>query len=168
MANQMAYAWKPNSRLSIPAGIAGAEIERIRQERAGFFTPASLVEASRPADAPLHPAFEWNDRKAASAYREVQASHMIRSIVVLNSGDPEGEPLRAFVSVKREDDGHCYTSMVYAMKHPDMREYVLSEALREMHQFERKYANLVEFASVIREIRRTRTKVEKRGEARTA
>ena len=162
----MAYAWKSTARVSIPASIAGPEIERIRREQEGFFTPAAVVRAAQPKSSPLHPAFEWDDLKAAAAHREDQAKYLIRHIVVLNAGDPDRDPIRAFVSVEdktasdSEDDGPRYTSISHAMSEPHLREHLLSTALRDMRSFEQRYSQFAELAGVVRAITKARPKVE--------
>ena len=51
----------------IAAQVVGEELARI--EASGELTPATVVEASRPETAPLHPAFEWDDPTAALGTR---------------------------------------------------------------------------------------------------
>jgi hypothetical protein len=49
---------------------------------AGRLTTDAVVEEARPIDAPLHPAFEWRDDRAAHLYRLDQARHLIRALVI--------------------------------------------------------------------------------------
>ena len=83
------YSWRDGARIKLDAETAGAELDRIAQERGGL-TPATVVEEARPKDAPLHNAFEWRDKKAGEKYREWQARHMIRSIRVRFDEDQFG------------------------------------------------------------------------------
>jgi beta-galactosidase/beta-glucuronidase len=65
-------------------------------------TPVDIVEAARPKNAPLHPAFEWNDKKAGEAYRLVQAGQMLRSVYIKTTpSDPS--PVRFFLTVQGDD-----------------------------------------------------------------
>jgi hypothetical protein len=68
--------------LGVDAQTAGEELDRIRQEH-GMLEPGIVVDESRPDEAPLHPAFEWCDPKAAELYREHQASHLIKQVRVI-------------------------------------------------------------------------------------
>lgn len=145
----MVYAYKTGARLSIPAEVAGRELERIRTEQNGFFTPAAVVLASRPKAAPLHPAFEWNDKKAASSYREDQAKYIIRHVVVMRENDRREDAPRAFVSVSLAEEGCTYTSTERAMSEPDLREQVLGAALRDMQAFTKRYSQIAELAGVL-------------------
>lgn len=148
MNRPMVYAWKQPGRISVPADVAGAELNRIRAEQGRFFTPAAVVHASRPEDAPLHPAFEWNDAKAAQAHRETQAKEIIRSIVVVPADQSDAEPVRAFVSVQLEDEGHRYTTTTHALAVADLREQVLAQALRDMQAFQRRYGQFLDLSGV--------------------
>jgi hypothetical protein len=97
--------WKNGYRGNIAADIAAEEFARISDGEGGL-TPAAIVEAARPKDAPLHPAFEWNNAKAAELYRRNQASTMVRALVVLR-GDEGCPEHRAFVRVSSEQGGNA-------------------------------------------------------------
>lgn len=140
----MVYRWKSGARAPVSAQVAGEVCERLSSE--GRLTASELVDVSRPEDAPLHNAFEWNDAKAAERYRETQASYIIRSVeVVVDEGKP---PTRAFVSVKVEDERSEYQSAEVMLRTADGRETLLESAKRELAQFQRKYSDLKELADV--------------------
>lgn len=144
----MIYKWKPQGApAGIDAQVAGEELERIRTFNNGRLEPKSVVDASRPKDAPLHPAFEWNDKKAAESWRQDQASHMIRHIEVTVDETGEKPPIRAFVSVKREED-RSYTSIQHALSDNDLRAQVVAQAWSDLEAWRKRYAELVEFAKV--------------------
>lgn len=143
----MIYQWKHGSTAKVDAQLAGQEMERLRTMRNGRLEPKDLVEHSRDPAAPLHPAFEWDNDTAAEAYRIEQARYLIRSIEVVVLPEPEATPVRAFVSVRRDDD-RSYTSVTHAMTDPDLRQQVLDNALRELEAWRRRYAELVELANV--------------------
>lgn len=46
----------------------------------GRLTPALVVHAARQPQSPIHSHFEWDDGKAAAAWREDQARTLIRSV----------------------------------------------------------------------------------------
>jgi len=56
--------------------------QRLRElyEQRDDLTPAEVLEDARPKGSPLHPLFEWNDKKASEAYRLDQARELIRSV----------------------------------------------------------------------------------------
>lgn len=123
-------------------------MERIRIRNNGRLEGIDVVEASRPKTAPLHSAFEWDDAKAAEAYRVDQAAHMIRHIdVVVERADGENAPVRAFVSVKRDED-RSYTSVQHALSDAELRAQVLASAWAELEAWRRRHAELIELAKV--------------------
>lgn len=71
------------------AAVIGPELERLAAD--GATKAGQIVDAARPADAPLHPFFEWDDRRAAEGFRHLQAARMTRSIVVKTIRD--GRPV---------------------------------------------------------------------------
>jgi hypothetical protein len=144
----MVFQWKPEAHCKVDAQLAGEEMERIRTKANGRLTPQGLVDASRDPSAPLHPEFEWDDDEAAKAWRRNQASYMIRSITVLREAGAEDEaPIRAFVSVMREED-RSYTSIAHALSDEELRAQVVAQAWSELAAFRKRYAELKEFAQV--------------------
>ena len=140
----MVYEWKPGSRHGVGANTAGAVCEQL--EAAGGLTAKSLLDASRPEDAPLHSEFEWNDSVAAERYREDQARSIIRHLTVRLDEKP-GEPVRGFFCIERSG-GRSYTSVNVILKQSDLRSNLLRKALDEMDVFQRKYSTLTELATV--------------------
>lgn len=75
----------------IDANTAGEELSRIKRAH-GLLHPATVVDESRPEDAPLHPVFEWQDPVAAEHWREHQASQLIRRVRVVPVDAEEAMP----------------------------------------------------------------------------
>ena len=140
----MVYAWKEGARVKANAQTAGEIFERLAAE--GRLTPADLVRESKPEDAPLHKEFEWDDEKAAQAYRETRARELIRFIVI----KPEQKadvPIRAFF---RADSNlkNTYEPVNLIIADVDKYAYLLRQALAEMEAFVRKYSVLTELKPV--------------------
>lgn len=151
----MVYSWRPGVSPAVPAQVAGEEMERIRVHNNGRLTQEDIVEAAKPKTAPLHPAFEWNDKKAAEQWRLEQASYMIRHIAVAVSGSADRAPIRAFVNVTRDED-RSYTSIAHAMSDGELRHQVIAAAWKELEDWRKRHTELVEFArlfTVIEELR---------------
>jgi len=89
--------------LPVPANVAGPELERIWAKHGKRLEPACVVEAARPAKAPLHPVFTWDDAVAAKQFRLQQARQLIRSIQII--ADDSGKPRTLFVHVNVEPEG---------------------------------------------------------------
>lgn len=99
-AKQTRYKWRDGFRCSVDADTAAKALDSIRSAN-GRLSADDVVEQSRPEDAPLHPAFEWDDAKAATNYRRQQAQTIIRAVVVVERDEqPEH---RAYTLVR--DDG---------------------------------------------------------------
>lgn len=134
----MVYSWKPGSRIKASAEEAGAVMSRL--EASGGLTPKRLVDVSRPEDAPLHNEFEWDDEVAAELYRENQAAHVIRCIVV-KTEEKEEPTVRAFFPVHKENPS-TYTSIQTIVKRPDLMDTLLEQAVKEMTAFQKKYESI--------------------------
>lgn len=137
------YRWKYGARSPVSAQVAGEVCAEL--EDAGNLTPQALVDASRPEDAPLHAAFEWDDAIAAERYRETQAGYIIRSIEV--TSEEIKEPTRAFVSITARR-ATPYASIEHVMARSDSRAILLDQARMELEAFKRKYQQLTELAGV--------------------
>lgn len=116
------FKWREGSRSprSVPANKAAMEFERIRKST-GSLTPIAVVDASRPEDAVLHPAFEWDDSRASELYRQHQASSLIRAVVVVTD-DSEQLDHRKYVLVTQADDPQAvhYVPAEYAAQQVDL------------------------------------------------
>jgi hypothetical protein len=106
------------------AEVVGAELEDIRLRNGGKLKPHDVVDAARYEDSPLHPAFEWDDSKAAEAHRLWQARTLIRSVEIIIEAAPEAVPLMVNVRMGGEQ---YYQSSVVLQNSPDE----LSAALRD-------------------------------------
>lgn len=143
----MQYSYKPGAQIKTPAEVAGQAYQKL--EESGGLTAKRLLDASRPAGAPLHDEFEWDDTEAAEKYREHQAAHIIRCIVVRPEAVAQ-EPVRAFVNVT--DNERSYRSLDVVLQKTNLREQLLGQALKDLKAFEVKYSTLSELAEVFKAI----------------
>lgn len=149
----MVYQYKvPYARVS--AQTAGEELARIEKEK-GSLTPELVVDESRREEAPLHPVFEWDDKKAAEHYRVMQAGSLIRNVTVKIEEAPRMEPTRAFVNVAPVGQRKgIFVSIKNAMDDEETRETVVARALAELEKVREKYKDLHELAGIFSEIDR--------------
>lgn len=147
----MSYGWAKFSIVKADAQVVGDHIESLRQERGGRLAPTDLVADATYDDSPLHDLFEWDDEVAAHEHRLTQARYIIRSIVVTVESSPESAPVRAFVSVVKDDE-RFYTHIEYAMTEEDLRAQVIGKAYKEMQDWRKRYKDLSDFASVFRAV----------------
>lgn len=157
----MSYQWKAGYRASVPAQVAGDELDRIAAINGGRITPPDVVEESRPEEAPLHPCFEWDDWRAAELYREEQARSVIRSVYVVPDDQPEAAPQLRHVHVVLDDEP-CYVTTSRAMSDADLREQVMAQAVRDLEGWRKRYAHLEELAEVFAAIGRVQRPAPRR------
>jgi hypothetical protein len=96
MSDETKYVYRGRTIKGVAAEDAFHELERIREARE--LTAEAVVEESKPKDAVLHPAFEWNDKRAAHEHRLWQARNVIRCVQVITP-DRGREPI--YVHVQR-------------------------------------------------------------------
>lgn len=157
------YRWKPNvpsSLVKLDAQVVGEEIERLESASQHKLSPEEIVRAAKVPASPLHPAFEWDDAKAAARYRIDQARHLISliDVVIIREDQTEGA-IRAFVSVT-SDEGRGYVSTVHALSDEDMRKQVLKRAWQELEAWRQRHAELVEFGRLFSAIDEARGAAE--------
>lgn len=142
----MAYQWG-TYYYKTPAEEAGKVFKEL-EESVGL-TAKTLVNASRPEEAPLHKEFEWNDDIAAEKYREDQARRMIQALKIVVD-DVDVAPVRAFVNIGEP----TYEDIHIVISDEDKRQRLFASAMRELNIFKHKYAALEEFDALFREIDR--------------
>ena len=129
-----------------------AELEEIAARHEGLLRPEDVVEYARDPATALHARFEWNNSKAAHAYRLFQARQFIRvSVRQLATAQ-----VRAFVSLtpQRVQVGGGYETTLAVMRDAEKREQLLLDALGELQGFRRKYLQLRELGEVFAAIDR--------------
>lgn len=121
----MKYAFRDGSRVSnISPQVVGNELGRIH-EKHGALKPTNVVEEARPEEAPLHPAFEWNDSIAAEEWRLHTARNLIRSVQVITS---DNQKEAVYVSVVTEQKEREYQPLAVVAKSPDLYAEAVYEA----------------------------------------
>lgn len=110
------YVFRESGSAPVPAQTVGEELERIRLASDGKLTPPAIVEAAKPAKAPLHPCFEWDNSKAGKEWRMHQARNLVRVVHAVNEETKEVAP--AFVHVRIEQEPY-YQSTEVAVQNVD-------------------------------------------------
>lgn len=162
---EVTVSWKVGVRGGVSAETATQELTAI-YARDGVVTDAAIVDAARPADAPLHPAFEWDDAVAAEMYRRRQAANIMHQLVVVYRR-PDGEPMapvRQFVKVQthgKEEvseeaelalEPHAYVPIQRVMADEDLRRLYVRQAHRELLSWRRRYDGIERFAMLFEAI----------------
>lgn len=97
----------------------GKELETIRKRNGGKLHTEKVVDAARPDDAVLHPAFTWDDEVAAEEYRKWEARQLIRVVVVEH---PQAGSVHKYVPVSVGTDGEkerYYQAAEVVVQRPD-------------------------------------------------
>ena len=158
------YKWRDGFVTKTDPLVAGRELERIAK-RDQEVVPLTLVEESRPIDAPLHESFEWDDSEAAELYREDQAKRLIGALKVVfvrNDTEEPLPPVRAYVSVVDEPGLEMYEPTLPKMRHyrpivkvmsaEDLRDQYRRQAFDTLCSWRERYADIEDFARIFQEI----------------
>lgn len=139
------FVEKPKTKLR-------AEIDTLINEGGGYLSPHRMVEWAREhPESTLHKRFQWDDKKAADAYRLSQARHLIR--VHVEQVAESGAKVRAFVSLERHrmpDEG--YQALRSVLDDPLERRLLVEQAKRELQRWREKYGILEELQSIVEAI----------------
>jgi hypothetical protein len=117
--------------------VVGETLTAIHTKHGGL-NAKTVVDESRPDDAPLHPVFEWKDRVAGELYRQHQARHLIKRVLVEqtdDTGKPERVPV--FVHVPNETARNKqgdYHPVTVVVQQPDMYLAALTQLLRKVSE----------------------------------
>lgn len=151
------YAWKRGA-IPVKPATAAQELHRIA-ERDGDVSPAAVVKAATPKGAPLHPAFEWDNKKAAELYREDQARYLMRQLVVVyRDAGGEQQQTRAMVRltvhelVEDEDEPAGpmrYLPIQRVLADEGMTRDYIAQAREELRAFQSKYRDVQALASTV-------------------
>lgn len=152
----MRYVWDRGvAAFGVSADTAGQELAALTAAAGDRpVTARMVVDAARPPDAPLHPAFTWDDVRAAELYRENEARQIIRSVRVVQDDRPEAAPVRVYVAVQQQtgvDVQRGYVPVVQAMADPTLRAQVIETARRDLRAFVARYQEFAELSSIGRE-----------------
>jgi hypothetical protein len=128
---------------AITAQDAGEELARIHAKR-DRLTPQVVVDESRTDDAPLHPAFEWDDNIAGERYRHIQAKDLIKTVEVIQPAKDGPEPEPAYVNVSKS--ARRYEPVAEVVKSPQMFESAFLQACERLRAAERAVEHLQQVA----------------------
>lgn len=132
------YKWRIEGLYKVDANVVGNMLSKLDN-----VTPEAVLELARPEDSPLHSMFEWDDTKAAEAYRLGQARKIIQQVAIVVD-HPRSEPIqvRAYVSTGERDGS--YKNINVVVSEMDSYTRLLAQAKQELQSFKMKYSNLVE------------------------
>jgi hypothetical protein len=139
----------------VDPNVVGRLIRQIAGPR-GVCPPEALVEASTPANAPLHGCFEWDGEEAIRRLNIRIARSLIACVVEVKIHPRTGEHnlIPAFASVEVESGQRGYRRVVDVLDVPEQREFMLEQARRDAEAFVDRYRHLRELGAVLEAMRR--------------
>lgn len=166
-AQAVVYSWTYGAPGGVKPEVAASVVEAIYAEQ-GAVTPEAVLEQARSEDAPLHPAFEWDDAVAAEAHRQDQARSLLRRLTVsyrrtdgslttptryvvkllarADEDDPEDEALA------EATQPHIYLPVRRVMSDEVLRRKYVREAYLSVVSWRRRYRDVAEFARLFEAI----------------
>ena len=141
------YRWI-NGSFGVPADVAGEELDRIRTVSGGALNAPDIVDAARPEHAPLHPVFEWDDKKAAESFRHNQARTMVRALVVVTP-EKENEHRAYYHTVVEGQSKPTYAPAVEVVNNPAMFAEASKRLAADLARAQRSVKELENLASNI-------------------
>lgn len=131
----MVYKFNPSYHSKVNAQVAGEVCEEL--SNGGRLTAQNLVDISEPEDAPLHRAFEWDNKVAGNEWRKHQARNLIHSLEIVKDETP---PAKAYFNLERTEAE--YTSVDVILRSEDLYQKMMNNALNELKAFKKKYQTL--------------------------
>ena len=102
-------------------------LEQLAKKHNGYLMVDDVLNAAKDPQCVLHKHFQWDDNKAAEAYRKMQARHLIQKCVVTVDKAPD-VPVRAFVSLASDQhSGGGYRMTVDVLSNEDLKAQLLHE-----------------------------------------
>lgn len=111
-------------------------------------TPTQIVEKARDEKSELHKCFEWNDAKAAMAYRLQQARTVVH-VLVIEEEEPPKENSAYIRRFECPEHGKGYKPIEVIFKREDEYQQLLRQAYADLQAFKIKYARLTELREII-------------------
>jgi len=143
---------------TLQAGVQEVVSEIVKRD--GLIKPSILVEAARPKTSPAHNAFEWDNKKAGSEYRLMQARQWIRKVVVVYEDREERlvhVPNIVFDGAEHyEEDssrGACYKEISIVAADKDEYKAAMDSTLRTLNAARRSYEELKQAAAYTKQKR---------------
>ena len=120
------YVYREGARVSgVKPEVAAHELAKIRKVHGK--SASAVLDAARPDEAPLHPAFEWDDSVASEQFRLIQARNLIRAVQVVLDDQPARSVYAYVPSQKGEGE---YEQIDVLAQQVDRFTLALSDAMK--------------------------------------
>lgn len=139
------YAWRPGfPKPPVSADVFGTVVDEI-EARNGAVRPVDIVEEAQKPGSPIRAALQWDNTKAADAYRLVQARQLLGGLQIVRVRIEKGPEVssRAMYRVRPDRGPGGYVSHNRIIGDRDLKKQVISSARRELESFLAKYAGVL-------------------------
>lgn len=152
-------------QLPIKSSVAGNSLYEIYKRNNNHLTPEVVLKNAKSENHPLHPCFEWNNKKAAEKFRLHQAGKLIRCITMVKQMGKEKIEVRAFVNIQEDAQGNLthnpfnakgksyYISINDAMMNDFTKAYTVDTAVLELNRVMDKYKTVKKLSKLFQVIR---------------
>lgn len=142
------YSWG-DYKYNIDASIVGNVFEQIEEEQ-GSVTREAFLEKSRPEDSPTHKLFEWDDAKAAEAYRLNTSTKIINALrIKYLDNDNEPQPVVAFIRTTDCGEKPRYSNIISALTAEESKEIILRRLQNELDGLIERNRHIEELADML-------------------
>lgn len=143
----MKYAWKDGRFYTVDANDVMDELSQMGVEDQGI-TPEMVVERARHPQSVMHSLFEWDDAEAAEKYREDQARHLMRAIVIVPETDaPKPVIVRAIVVASEDGEGkNRYWKTESVITNDTMTWKILFDAAKDVRAMSARFRGLAYYS----------------------
>lgn len=138
----MKYVWNSGG-FKGNATKVGKEIEKLEQKNGDISNKDLLEYAKENKNSETYKCFEWDDTIAGEAYRLTQASHILSSISIVVEEKADKEPIRAYVSIKRNDEKKSYKSIIKVLENDEEYKQLLDRAEKDFISYKERYSSLI-------------------------
>lgn len=158
------YAFKTGTFDDRDADRVGRRLEEISR-RHNSLRPAAVLEDAKSPDSPLHRYFEWDNERAAEAYRLAQAATLIKAVVVIGENDNE-TPIQAFVnisSIEERPPEPEFESLAGVANSRELREQAVRRAISALEDWREEYGSFDELRPIVTAIDWAKQKLAREG-----
>jgi hypothetical protein len=142
------YKWRgPAAAGGVPAQIVGETLAAMEVKPGDFHRAPDVLDAARHPDHKLHPAFEWDDGKAAELHRLNQARGILRSIAVVIVRNNERTKRPMYVHVT-DEDGPRYVNSNLVATDDKLKRSGMDEALQLLNSIRKRFEFIEELGPV--------------------
>lgn len=118
-------------------------LEQMARKNGGMLMVEHVINAAKDPNCVLHKHFQWDDTKAAEAYRRSQARSLIQKCIVTIDKSPDVQ-IRAFVSlVTDQHSGGGYRITADVLSDDDMKAQLIHDMMVSLTKW-RKQINLLD------------------------